>query len=669
MNPISVYAANLKRRPERKASIEAQFAGRPEFHLTVVEAIEQLKGYQGLWQTFYKVVQQEAAKGSDYFIFCEDDHIFTEDYSADFLLERIQEADNLKADILSGGFSWWDAPLQVSDHLFWADKFNGMQFTIIYNRFYKKILESKTTEGYIVDIHLSMTSKHIFTMHPYISVQKEFGYSDATNKNNEKGRVDDFFQISRYTFSKLSKVRNFYKNLPSNLVETIQHIDVSKMFLPTYVINLPERTDRRERIEKEFKGRTEFDLHIVEACKHEIGAVGLWNSLRSIVKEAKENEEDAILICEDDHFFTPHYDRERFLHQVMLAGAMGTQLLSGGVGGFGNYVPVPGGMYWTDWFWCTQFIVLYKNAFQPILDVRFVNKDTADGVLSQLLMNKLVIAPFISEQKDFGYSDVTKANNSNGKIEQHFSYSKNRVSIYSYAVDRYLSGKEIAEDEEDEFHLYIRKNKIHRLHLGCGKNILKGWFNTDILPEYGAHTLNAGYVYPYPDSCFDYIFSEHLFEHLPYNEANMMLSQCFRILKPGGIMRITLPTLEFLLKLYNETQSEESQRYALWYLRKNMPDVYHDFIKRGKKIPFSLIVSDFMRRWGHRTIYDISTLKQMLEFAGFQNIKTRENGKSEHAELQGIEHHGEIVPDWANKMESVTLEAQKPSTTENWPMI
>jgi len=660
MNPISVYAANLKRRPDRKASIEAQFAGRPEFHLTVVEAIEHTKGFQGLWQTFYQIVQQEATKGSDYFIFCEDDHVFTENYSTDFLLERIQEADNLKAELLSGGFSWWEVSLQVSDHLFWVEKFNGMQFTVIYRRFYKKILATKTIEGFVLDLHLSMIAKNKFTIFPYISTQQEFGYSDATVTNNKDGQVDDLFEISRNAFQQLAKVRNSYKKIPENLVDVIRGTDVSKIFIPTYVINLPERTERRERIEKEFNGRTEFDLHIVEACKHEIGAVGLWNSLRSIVKKAKENEEDAILICEDDHFFTPHYDRERFLRQVMLAGAMGTQLLSGGVGGFGHYVPVPGEMFWTDWFWCTQFIVLYKNAFQPILEAPFAENDTADGKLSEILSNKLVTAPFISEQKDYGYSDVTKANNEAGKIEEYFNVSRYRLSLFEFARERFLSGKEIPDNEEDEFQCYLREYPVRRLHIGCGKNILKGWFNTDLQPELGAFSLSACSIYPYPDGCFDYIFSEHLFEHLSYKDGKRMLQQCYRVLKPGGILRITLPTQEFLLRLYSEAKEKKTKEYALWYLKRNLPDIYEDFVNADGLIPLSLVINDFMRRWGHQCLYDIPTLKKMIEHAGFQDLQTRPIGESPYPDLNGIERHGTIIPDWANKMESITLEARKP---------
>lgn len=67
--------------------------------------------------------------------------------------------------------------------------------------------------------------------------------------------------------------------------------------LPTYVVNLPERTDRRLHIEREFSGRPEFDLHWVNACRAPRGADGLWQSLLKIIAYADETGESAILFA------------------------------------------------------------------------------------------------------------------------------------------------------------------------------------------------------------------------------------------------------------------------------------------------------------------------------------------------------------------------------------
>lgn len=174
----------------------------------------------------------------------------------------------------------------------------------------------------------------------------------------------------------------------------------NNIYIPTYVINLPERIDRRKSVEAEFKDKTEFELHIVEAIKHPIGAIGLWKSITSIIKKvAQKGEDDVIIICEDEHVFTENYQRDKFLDQVMRCAQFGTQILFGGIGGFGKAVPIESELFWIDWNWCTQFMVIYQSAFDKILNTRFTKKDVVDEYLGKIIPNKVVIHPFISLQK------------------------------------------------------------------------------------------------------------------------------------------------------------------------------------------------------------------------------------------------------------------------------
>jgi len=89
--------------------------------------------------------------------------------------------------MLSGGYSWFGNAIQVSERLFWADKFNGMQFTIVFHKFYQSILDADFVESVVTDISLSDITNNKFVMYPFISVQSDFGYSDVTRKNNEIG--------------------------------------------------------------------------------------------------------------------------------------------------------------------------------------------------------------------------------------------------------------------------------------------------------------------------------------------------------------------------------------------------------------------------------------------------------------------------------------------------
>ncbi len=182
-------------------------------------------------------------------------------------------------------------------------------------------------------------------------------------------------------------------------------------YIPVYVLNIKNRTERRNHVMKKFEGRKEFDITIVKACTHEKRTIGLWNSIIKIIHQAQENEDEVIIICEDDHYFTEHYSAGLLLKEIQEAYIQGADLLSGGIGGFGHTVPVGYHRYWVDWLWCTQFLVIYKHFFDTILSYEFKEDDTANGVFSKLTANKMVIYPFISEQKDFGYSAIYRLQN------------------------------------------------------------------------------------------------------------------------------------------------------------------------------------------------------------------------------------------------------------------
>jgi hypothetical protein len=166
--------------------------------------------------------------------------------------------------------------------------------------------------------------------------------------------------------------------------------------IPTYVINLKDRSDRLKHTLNQFKDKPEFDIHIVEACQNKISAVGLWQSIVKIIHEVIDGDDDVIIICEDDHAFTEHYNKKHLMQNIVDAASQGVELLSGGIGGSSNAAPITANRYWIDSFWCTQFIVLYRPIFQKILEEIFSDTDTTDGIFSELTSHKMVTYPFIS---------------------------------------------------------------------------------------------------------------------------------------------------------------------------------------------------------------------------------------------------------------------------------
>lgn len=658
MKTIQVYIPNLPERKERRDHIISQYADKSEFNLHILTPAQAEHPVKSLWLTFIQSVEEACRKNYDFFVFGEDDHVFTDAYNYPSLVDAINHAQQMDADLLSGGVSWIDLPVQsVYQDLFQFSRFTGMQFTVIFKRAYDTIIKSKDTMDDATDKYLSKILGKKLVVYPFISIQKEFGYSDVTVQNNIKHRVEKLFQKAESTLHVLNRIKAHYLCVSDKEELVIDDNMLSDFQISTHIIHLPERAERQTLYESQFADKKEYDIVSIAAHKHRIGAIGLWNSICNAVSKAKVAKEDAILICEDDHIFTKNYCKEDFIKKVYEAGLKGADLLSGGIGGFGNAVPISKGLFWVDWLWCTQFIVIYSKAYDTILEAEFGEKDVADEFLSKILLNKMVIYPFISKQMDFGYSDVTDSNNKKGKISDFFKTASIRMKEFiDMMPQKHSSYSRLTTNNR------MQETVIYdKLNIGCGENIKKGWLNVDLLPVSGAYYLNASYPFPYKDDSFQFIFSEHMFEHLTYHGGKKMLQEVFRTLRPGGIFRIALPSLSLVRLLLQEQTSPKVEEYISWSQKYFSQEILHDFkdVPINQKVSF--VINNFMRLWGHKMIYDACTIQNMLQQTGFIMIKQVSIGKSETSELNNLEEHDTVIPEWANQMETMVFEATKPS--------
>ncbi len=55
---------------------------------------------------------------------------------------------------------------------------------------------------------------------------------------------------------------------------------------------------------------------------------------------------------------------------------------------------------------------------------------------------------------------------------------------------------------------------------------------------------------PFLDCHFDVVYHSHVLEHFEVNEARQFVQECFRVLKPAGIIRIAVPDLEQIVLCY-----------------------------------------------------------------------------------------------------------------------
>ena len=203
----------MPRRKDRKLSVISEFQGKRLFDIKFVTPVAHEIPRVSHWLTFQHLTEKAKETQLPLFLFCEDDHVFTPDFDEHRLEKLVEESDQMEADMLLGGISWMQSPLQINERLFWVEKFNGIQFAIVYQRFYDRILSFHSGEDVITEIALSGLSDRIFVSYPFISIQKEFGYSDVTASNNQQGYVDELFEKARKKFDIQNKVRNYYLNL------------------------------------------------------------------------------------------------------------------------------------------------------------------------------------------------------------------------------------------------------------------------------------------------------------------------------------------------------------------------------------------------------------------------------------------------------------------------
>ncbi len=196
----------------------------------------------------------------------------------------------------------------------------------------------------------------------------------------------------------------------------------------------------------------------------------------------------------------------------------------------------------------------------------------------------------------------------------------------------------------------LKSHKVHSLQIGAGANILDGWLNTNEA-KFSSRVifLDAAKVFPFKDSTFDYVFSEHQIEHLTFQEGQFMLCECMRVLKPGGKIRIATPDLERLLGLYGPEQNEIQRRYIKW-----IGDAY---CREGGPCGAAFVINNAFYNWEHHFLYDFATLRDVMGKAGFVDIKRYPAGESDDKVLRGIEHHGKAIGDEEmNRFETMVLE-------------
>tara|TARA_A100001015_G_scaffold272276_1_gene326708 strand:+ start:103 stop:804 length:702 start_codon:yes stop_codon:yes gene_type:complete len=138
----------------------------------------------------------------------------------------------------------------------------------------------------------------------------------------------------------------------------------------------------------------------------------------------------------------------------------------------------------------------------------------------------------------------------------------------------------------------LEKNKIIKVNIGCGLAIAEDWINIDaslntlvstmpILFKKIFYKISGSNIYyseeeyldlltkntfihhdlsngiPLHDDSADFIYSSHFIEHLYRDEAEILLKDCYRVLKIDGTLRIILPDLSYAIEMYHSGNKDK----------------------------------------------------------------------------------------------------------------
>jgi predicted SAM-dependent methyltransferase len=185
------------------------------------------------------------------------------------------------------------------------------------------------------------------------------------------------------------------------------------------------------------------------------------------------------------------------------------------------------------------------------------------------------------------------------------------------------------------------KNYIN-INIGCGDRLTKGYLNFDnsfsvklsklplifasfaysikliavqhydfikFLKKNNVIYCDARYRIPLSNESVDNIYCSHTLEHFTFNDADLVLKEFYRVLKPGGGIRIIVPNLRLKIEDYHQSKDGDDFFFKLGLK-------HESHINFGKiKTFFRRLVADGV---GHKHMYDENSLKKKLSKNLFQ---------------------------------------------------
>jgi predicted SAM-dependent methyltransferase len=164
-------------------------------------------------------------------------------------------------------------------------------------------------------------------------------------------------------------------------------------------------------------------------------------------------------------------------------------------------------------------------------------------------------------------------------------------------------------------------SEVIKLHFCCGKNKFDGWDNYDIDVDITKPLL-------FENDYADFIYCEHGLEHVEIYDGINFIKECYRILKPGGVMRLAVPCVDILFKSYDLDYECAANKDKRW-LRK----------MGWSSIDKEKAIVQIMFGFKHKSVYTVKLLKEIMTICGF-NSECKNINDSDYTVLKNIEGTG-----------------------------
>lgn len=175
----------------------------------------------------------------------------------------------------------------------------------------------------------------------------------------------------------------------------------------------------------------------------------------------------------------------------------------------------------------------------------------------------------------------------------------------------------------------MTEEKKIALNLGCGSLCIGEYngmhfVNVDLDPKYADYAKDSEFMQHdirngllFPENSIEFINMSEVLEHLNLRDGIALLVECYRVLKPGKKVRISLPDADLLIESYLDSQMD---KFAI-----DQPDLYKQV--NSQMLKFGMILFGSLHEHGdtgHKMAYNIGALHEILFNIGFRNVEKSE---------------------------------------------